>query len=492
MPAPRAVDSDIDPTAPAPAADGALPRLVVPLAACAIAFAVFPGTPRFSAGLVASLIARGLLAGLVAGLLARPTDAGPRIALPAALGGALAGVALLVSVREPGAALWLLAGVALAAATAIGTAWLRRRAGRTLAIGVALALLAACQLWTLGLLGGPYAPLLEERQVTYARAIEPERYAFDGELYLRTRALMRQGVPYYAAFQRAWSEDARFAGPIRTPLSFREPGLFLLWRLLPGASATALLGWFIVFGLAVAVAGWWLAATFVSDGIALLAPILLSTFFAWFVLGAHSWFTFAEVWAGGVMVIALALLVRGRWMASALALVAAVAMRELAIVYVPAWVIAGLWAAPRRPRLAGLLVATLGASVPIALHLAMAPAAGGGDPLALATWLHSTGLPRLVRSLAHGMELMPFGPRSAPWIALVSLGGVLALRDGRLRAGLAAALVAPALFLLAISANRFDYYWGALLTPVVLACLPLAFARVGPAEPASAARGARG
>ncbi len=481
--APRAPAPSDDRASHALAPDGSSTRAgaLALAAAGALAFVMFPGTPAFPPGWLASFVARGLLAGLVVALAPPVAGDAAHAARIAAGGAALGGLVLLAGAPTAATGIALALGVALAAAVAVGAAWARARISRPLAVALALALVCGAQLWTLGLAGGPYAPALQARQAVYARTVEPERYDFDGELYLRTRALMRRGVAFYPAFQQAWSEDARFEGRIATPLSFREPALFELWRVLPGASGTALLGWFVAFALLVALAGWWLAAIFASDGVALLAPIGLSSFFAFFVLADRSWFTFAEPWSAGVVVVALALLARGRWVASALALAVAVAFRELAILYVPVWVLAWWLGGRPRARVPALLIAVGGAILPIALHVLSAPAAGSAGGLALATWLHSPGLPRLTRALRHGLELMPHGGALAPWLALLALGGAVALRERAARWALAAAVAVPAAFLVAISANRFDYYWGAILTPVVLALLPLAFARGSPA-----------
>jgi hypothetical protein len=122
--------------------------------------------------------------------------------------------------------------------------------------------------------------------------------------------------------------------------------------------------------------------------------------------------------------------------------------------------------------------------VPLVIHWRAAPVEAGGAALPLATWFHSAGLPRLARALGHGLEFVPLGAALAPVLALVALLGALALREARMRWTLATALLVPLLFLTAVSAGPFDFYWGALVTPVVLALLPLAFARALPrAEP---------
>jgi len=43
------------------------------------------------------------------------------------------------------------------------------------------------------------------------------------------------------------------------------------------------------FTVFVAIVGWFLAATFVDDGVGLLAPIALLSYFAFFVLASLSW-----------------------------------------------------------------------------------------------------------------------------------------------------------------------------------------------------------
>jgi hypothetical protein len=446
-------------------------------AACAAAFLVFPGSRHYPGALLVSFVPRAVLAGLVAGLAA---TGGMRAAITCAAAGAvLGGLALVPLLAGEPPWLWLVAGVTTAMGAAASSRWARAQASRPLAAALALAAVTGCHVWTLGLAGGPYAASLQERERVYARPVEPERYAFDGEIYLRTEALMKQGAPFYAAFQRAWREDSRFDGSIPSAWSFREPALFYLWRILPGSTGVALLGWFTVFTVLAAIAGWFLAATFVDDGIALLAPIAMLSYFAFFVLASLSWFSFAEVWAAGAVVLALALLLRRRWLASAFALVAAVAIRELAFLFVPAWVVAWGLSRGQRGRAIGLGVAVVGSLTPLIAHMLMAPASHGAG--SLATWLHSTGLPRLLRALRHGTEFIPYGAPVGPLAAVAALGGALALLERRERWTLATALILPLTFMTCVSAGAYDYYWGAILVPLLLATTPLALARVLPA-----------
>jgi hypothetical protein len=457
-------------------------RTAAIVAAGAVAFLLVPGSATFAAGLNPSFLLRGALAGAVVGLSVARDERRARVVVLGALA-ACAGAALMLDlIVAAGAWVWAPAGVATAAGSASAFLRWRERSKPVAVAGMGLAIVLGGSAWTFGVLGGPYAPLLQERLEEWSVPVVPEHYAFDGEIYRRTRALMRRGDPYYAAFQQAWTEDKRFDGTIATPLGFREPALFYLWQALPGGNAAALLGWFIAFAFGASFAAWMLARACVGDGPALLAPIGVLSYATFFVFSQRSWFTFAEPWAAWVMIAALALLVRRRTLPAALCLVLAVAFRELAGLYVAAWAVQ--WVLSGRPRRTApaLLVACVGSVAVLLLHVTMAPASGGSGHLALATWLHSTGVPRLLRALQHGMTLVPHGNVLSPLFLVAALVGAWSLPERAMRWTLTTAILLPATFLLAVSADAYDYYWGAILTPLLLALAPFVWSRVLPAE----------
>jgi hypothetical protein len=352
---------------------------------------------------------------------------------------------------------------------------------RTPVAVVALLLLGVALLWSVGIVPSPQSETRSELQSWFAAPIGAETYAFDGGIYLRTRELMEEGVSFYRAFGQAVRDDQRHSDPPASALNYREPALFWLWTLLPGPPvASTVLAWYFVLAYAMMVAAFLLARRFVEDAVALLGPFALLPHIASASL-AMSWFAFAETWAAILIVLAFALLAHHRLWPSVIALLVAVAFRELAIVFVPAWVVAWWLGGAKKRMLPGTLVAVLAPVAIIVAHVVSVPAEASGS-LNVAPWLVGGGIPRLIRALQHGAEYGPLSAYLQPALLLLALAGAALVKTRWLRWSLLTGLIVPAAFLTVFSAGEFDYYWGAILIPLTAALAPLAFQRLAPAS----------
>jgi hypothetical protein len=376
-----------------------------------------------------------------------------------------------------------LVALAIAACVALAPRLGRWRAAAPLG-GLAIVLVAA--VWYSGVAFGPLHGAPDAaRRAALDRPIKAEAYHFDGEIYLRTRHLMKIGVPYYEAFRLSVLGDRRHDGDFLTsPFNYREPLLFEVWKLLPGERASDVLGWFVVWSLLTLIASFWLASSLAETGVALLAPIVLVRFFDFLWWSDLSWFTLMEVWAVGLGIAALAALLRGRWIASLVLLALAIGVRELMVVLIPAWLVAWwlLGDRARRDQLWWMPVGAVGAPAALlAVHILSVPrlSAGGAG---VGAWLHG-GLAEFLGALQYGWSASAHG--SAPMafaIVLAALGAALVTRPEWRRGALVAAVAAPATFLLVVSGGISWVYWGAIFTPIAASMAPGLLGRVAPPE----------
>ena len=475
-----------EPPGPPPAratAHGEQLRPLIAIVAAAVAAGVLPLIHDYEPLVRGSLVARGVAAGCVAGLVCAAVR--PRwVAAAMAAAGTAIGV-LVVGFMDPAYfdATGLVLALLCAAAVALGLGALSSVKWRPAAEVAALGAVLLVALWFAGVLPGALADgPRQARNADVATVPQPEQYGFDGLDYLRTYHLMKQGVGFYDAFKQAQTEDARHDATFLTsPFNYREPFLFEVWKVLPGANGSDLLGWFIVWSLVALVVTYLLASSLTEPGPALLASVCLIPFL-FYLWWTSTWFLSAEVWAAPLGVAAVACLLR-RWRIAGLALlIAAVATRELMVLLVPAWLAA--WGVADRGRLRSTwwvpAVAVLGPAVVLGAHvLAVPPLAPGGS--SVAGWLHG-GPSHLLAALRFGWDVMPagaWGPLVAAAAAVVA--AAIALPRWRM-AALLAATVLPPLFLLVAGSGAWDYYWGAVYTPLAVAVAPGVLGRLLPPQ----------
>ena len=462
-----------------------IPRLAASGVVAALAFLLLVGTatdPMFQGG----LLFRGVFAGVACGLLFG-RDEWIAAGAAAFAGSLVSGVYLLFSAANQPIVVLLLAAVVIAGLLSAGVAWVVPRDPRWVRMLVVAAALTVCVTWSLGLAGGPLQPSYQAARARAAIVPQPEQYRFDAEIFIKTVDYMRTGLPYYAAFQRAWQEDARLSGPVPGAFNYREPLLFELWRFFPGSpGGVAILNSFILLAWSGVILTWLLARRFVADGVAMLAGLMMAPVYTVAAFATNT-FSFAEIWAAVIVVGALCLLVRRRFLAAAIILTLAVAVRELAVIYIPAWIIAWWFAGERRKWAPGLAVAILGPVAALATHVALAPAGGASVGGTLGQYFHSTGIPRLLTAIKYGALYM-LADWLVPLTAIASIAGAALTKEAWLRWTLLAVAIIPLLFLLVVSKTEFDYYWGYLVQPAMVALGALVFMPVLPSREVAEAR----
>ena len=439
---------------------------------------------QMSAGMI---LWRALVAGIAAGLLWREGDAEWTPALVA--GGATAVGCLLLVALYPTASLLLtvLVGIVAATLTAWGVAAASARglsagavSAQRIATWAALVLLAASLLWQVGVLpGAPRTALAGMRQLLATDQVA-EGYAFDGGIYEYTVTLMKGGTPYYDAFVEAHIGHADFDGAPKSAFNFRQRWLSEVWALVPGTGRSA--PWTTLAGFSIAVmgAGYALARRYTNPGLALVAPAMLSGYYAYPLL--TQWTTFSEYYGAGLVVIALALLVRKQWLAAGIALTAAVAARELMLIALPAFVLAWALYPDRKKALPGLVVAVAGPAAVLGYHLMAAPGTESAGLSALARWTENGGLGRLYEALTFSTLLVPLGGTIAVVWAVAALASGSVAKEWWERVALTGTPLLLLGLITAFSANEWDYYWGAIAVPVLIALAPVFLGWIEPAE----------
>lgn len=377
-----------------------------------------------------------------------------------------------------------LLGTLLAAAIAFGLSWLAGRADARLPQAGALVVVIWAALALSGVAPGGLQLLgAEARQAGLSMQPVPETYDFDGQIYLRTRDLMKQGSGYYEAFRQAVIGHANMDGSsLTSPFSFRQPLLFYMWRVLPGATPYHLWQWFLVFSLVALVLSYLVAVVFVEPGPALLAPIALLSFFTFFWWDGF-WFTMTEPWAAFVGLAALATLLRRQWVASLLLLIVATATREFMVLLVPVWLAAWWFSGTREQRLSMWWFAfgsVLGPIAVVAAHVLLAPVYGGGSA-SLSAWSQG-GLGQLLSALRFGWNFMPGFAWLAVALPLLTLAGAVMLKPRWMQVSMILLVCLPLLFLLVVSSGQWGLYWGAFFTPLAAAVAPSVLSRLMPSD----------
>jgi hypothetical protein len=442
-----------------------------------LAWCTLAGLAYLLAGTVASVAGmamRGVVAGCVAGLTAR----GPRdlvrsaiLGLASGVAGAGVGLAILSSMGisvDGGSALAL----ACSALAAMVTAGALAVAPRRIAPWVSLSLVAAVFLSTVGVLPGQgeqnRAAIIRQRA-----SIEPvaDGAAADERIYRKTHFLMERGAPFYDAWAQAYAEDGTQRVRPQSMFQYRPPALFYLWRFLPGPVAERIWWWFAVFcvgGLALSFA---VARRLVSDAAALLAPIGLSAYLA--VPLMSTYFVLAEYWGVLFALACVYLIIAERPVGAAVALAAAVAIRELFVFMVPVYVVWWLMS-PERARRHRVLGVALAVAVPVVLlgiHAVLARGSGGTG-LYVSTWLNG-GLDTLVRSLRFSGDLALGSGVLYLAAPMAALAGALMMRRRDLRVTLSAVVAIPVAALAVFSGGGATWsYWGAIAGPLLLTLWP--------------------
>jgi hypothetical protein len=364
-----------------------------------------------------------------------------------------------------------------------------------LALGLALGWLAArCRLRGTGdllLLGFLGLALVASslnfdphRLERFTACPEPQSYQYDGQMYMRVLCLMWEGRDYYSACHQGYLDRREGVVPASV-LGWRPPLVPLAWSWLLPPRGIFLVYAFLALMLAQMGAALYVARRCGAGPLAGLAPILLFPYSVYAVVSFH--FNFLEYWSTALALGSLAFLLGGgRGPALALGVAAALA-REWGL-----WYWAGLSVDQARQhrgrpgRLAPVFAGWLVLGLYYLYHVARVrafPEVGGVDPLAYAS---AGGLPALWACLQYGYLLLPLRPVMPLLVAFLGFTGIAL----RLRApgGLALAVSALPTFLFLGFSHSVEVqgrtvflpdYWGAVVTPWLMALAPVALARLG-------------
>jgi hypothetical protein len=192
----------------------------------------------------------------------------------------------------------------------------------------------------------------------YARTVsDAPDHLIDHVAYLGTVERMRAGAGYYSAFRDAYLQDVNIR--MGRPRAFREPTVFLLWRIIP---TTWLFGLFVVI---VAITAVLLAKASVRPVVA-LAPAL------YLIVASRTTVTewmHVEFWALPLLAGALLAWQRQRWWLSAALGGGAVLVRETAVPFLVAGLVVAV--AQKKPWKPWLVALTTSAIL-VGAHYALA------------------------------------------------------------------------------------------------------------------------
>ena len=333
--------------------------------------------------------------------------------------------------------------------------------------------------------------------------IPPGPEMADQDLYHYTVVAMNEGTGYYEAFSETLELRNQNGGPevnLSTPLSFRPPTLYWLLSLLPLTGISYFLATFAI-GIVGAAGGFLLARRLAHPAVAVASYGAVLLLYAGFSQGVVLFGT--EIWAGALGLLSVGLLLTasgpdaardgaGRswlgaptlvWAAAAAAL-GATLLRELAIAFLLVGLLAAL--ADRHARAARWwlpwVAALVLAGIAYAAHVAAAtpwlvPDSAGTRGF---VWFDATGagLPAGLGRTAWFLQTSPLVV--AVLIAAGVLGALIAPRAARHRVALGLVAIGGPLVATFFhppgfgSVSSVPGYWIDLVTPTIMACVPLA------------------
>lgn len=419
------------------------------------------------------------VAGIMIGTLTRDRDplwAGPLIGAAAVLAARLV-LLLLYPDTALGAidALWVAIGALAAVASAYAV---RHGQGRAVAV-VGVAIIGLSLMWQVGVLPGAPRTALAGYRAYLATDPVPEQYGFDGGVWEYTTTQMKQGVDYTEAAVTAFLGHSGFDVAPTSVLNYPQRWLFDIWRMMPGTGRSAPWRTMLLFALSILPAGYALVRRFAHPAVALVAPTALAAYYTYPLL--TQWTTFDEFYGGGLAVVALWLLVTKRWTWAAIALSAAVGSRELMFVLVPVFVVAWALNPQRRANWPSLAIVLVLPAALLAYHWTVAaPGTGVSGAASFGAWLQNSGYEHLRNSLQFSTDFIP-GASWRKWVlAALALGTVSLGRTWWERAALLGFPLATLTLLFLFSNSIYDYYWGAIAMPIVLALAPAILGWVAP------------
>lgn len=284
--------------------------------------------------------------------------------------------------------------------------------------------------------------------------------AGDGILYERVVARVAAGESFYAA---TTAEQRAVHGALKPVFAVREPLLAYAMAALPGPEARA---WALRLLTMLVLLAWGrrLLREQAPPFAAFALLCLCSGALAGFASEAWVWH---EVWAGALMMLALALRRPDRWGTAVLAGLAAALVRELAAPFLLAMAVAAL-IERRRCEAAGWGAAFLLFVAAMALHAHLLAPFVRPEDAASGGWLALGGWPHILMLLSHWNVLAAAAFVIVPLALLGAAGwpGGLGLRLALVCFGYG--------FAFAWVGRADNAYWGLMMAP--LTALPLAMA----------------
>ena len=323
-----------------------------------------------------------------------------------------------------------------------------------------------------------FGSMLSTSEVVSLVGHEPidENYNHDSYIFLKTVYLMKDGRPYYTAFDQAVINDVRADKPPDTVFGYRLPTLFLLWSILPNPGVSI---WiiFVIVGFTLLISSYQIAQKFSSPSFAIIAPYFLVPYLL-FSSKSH-WFLISEYWAMFLLVFYLAFLLNKKYHLAYSSLLLGLLIREL--VFIPALAGFGLSVLVRSKRhflfyLSIILVFLIFYLIHIFLiahtlsgskGLSIDRLLGGGINFVRSTLAFGT---QYYLSIKWGLQNM------ALYLLITFLGGIfLLLSNNEERMLIVISYLTcfgfPVVFLF-IAVSKFNDYWGIMYVPIMLSILP--------------------
>jgi hypothetical protein len=380
-------------------------------------------------------------------------------------------------------------------------AWLASKVGeRGVRVGSALLVclvLANFCTTTVGLSRSVETSKLGEQPVTISTWLQyrpvPGQNWSDEQVYLEEYHRMTEGSSYYDAVRTAWTDNATWGVPPGSVFEVRPPAVFWLLRTLAPRFDGVLYVFLAMVVLAAAAAAA-MSGVIVRPAFAVLGATLVVQYYLF--LATTSGLIDAETWGScfalaAVCCVAASQALRSRWRAAFIAGAAAAAiaamMREFFLIVPAAGVASTFAASAERKKTQWRVWAGAWAAVAVyyAVHVYNAShIITGGGRLGLFHWWRP-GLGNMGYALIYATNYV--GPTQlAAWVA-VALGllGIVCAPPGQARRAIAISVVVPLAFF-AVFRNDAALngvgtpinYWGVVVTPIVLACVPLVFSLV--------------
>lgn len=295
-------------------------------------------------------------------------------------------------------------------------------------------------------------------------------YVMDSFLYLRIHYLMQNGENFYQAIKDGQEQHKGGSRGLGNVFNWRPPVIFLLWQLVPGGPRGLLYAFWLIAAIAL-IASFGVARFFVADHLALGSPVLLG---ASYLYGAATiWFPTQEYWASFFMIIGLWAWLRHRAVLGAIMWALAITTREhFGFLFFALGAV--VWQRSGRERACAFGAILLSLLVYIVHYSMVVPNLDPGGT-SMSTWTDAGPLNAL-HCLQFGSVYV--GYRSYLLLPLQCLGvlGVFMTRQLLERIMLGCIVLIPLLSLFFFGTPD-RLYWGLIVTPQLMLCVPFAFAR---------------